>query len=124
MSGKRMFRLWAASVAWALGATALFVTAAEAAPFLDMFTPNRVKADPNEKYVLEQKNGPWMIMACSFSGEGAEKQADELVYELRSRYKLPAYAYKQTFDPGEAVSRCLDEKGKRDIRRSRKSPSW
>jgi hypothetical protein len=106
MNGKRMFQ-WLA----AFGVAALTVTAAEAAPFLDMFAANRVKADPNDKYALEQKHGPWMIMACSFSGDVAEKQADELVYELRSRYKLPAYVYKHTFDPGEAVSRCLDEKG-------------
>ena len=52
-----------------------------------------------------------MIMACSFSGDGAEKQAQELVLELRKRYKLPAYIYKGQFDPGEAQGRGVDEYG-------------
>jgi hypothetical protein len=100
-----------AAFSTALAAAAMWSTLVQAAPFLDMFNVSRVRCDPNEKYVLNEKNGPWMIMAASFSGEGAEKQADDLINELRGRYKLPAYAYKHTFDPGEAVSRCVDAKG-------------
>ena len=107
MSGKWMFRLWmAVGVVW--GA----YSAAEAAPpWNNLMSLGGVDADPNKTYSLSEANGPWMIMACSLSGDGAEKQAQELVYELRKRYKLPAYVYKGRFDPGEAQGRGLDEYG-------------
>jgi|YNPMSStandDraft_1061717.scaffolds.fasta_scaffold14906_4 hypothetical protein len=73
-------------------------TSAMAGPFPSLFTLNRVEADPNKDYWLSEENGPWMIMACSFSGDQAERQARELVLELRKRYKLPAYMYEKTFD--------------------------
>ena len=57
-------------------------------------TPNRVEADPDRPYPVKEENGPWMIMACSFSGDGAEKQAKDLALELRKRYKLEAYTHK------------------------------
>lgn len=69
-----------------------------AGPFPNLFTLNRVEADPNKDYWLSEDNGPWMIMACSFSGDQAEQQARELVLELRKRYKLPAYMYEKTFE--------------------------
>jgi hypothetical protein len=70
-----------------------------------------VEADPNKQYQLDESNGPWMVMACSFSGEGAEKQAHELVLELRKRYKLPAYVYKAHFALGEAQGKGVDKYG-------------
>ncbi|MHB1035695.1 MAG: hypothetical protein ACYC0Y_13715 [Pirellulales bacterium] len=57
-----------------------------------------VEADPNKPYELTEDNGPWMIMACTFSGEEAEKQARALVQELRTSYKLPAYVHEMQFD--------------------------
>ena len=47
---------------------------------------------------LTDANGPWMILAASFSGSGADQQARDLVEELRTRYKLPAYVYQKEFD--------------------------
>lgn len=58
----------------------------------------RVEADPDKDYKLTENEGPWMIMAASFSGAEAMSQARELVYELRSRYKLPAYTHDMQFD--------------------------
>ena len=108
MSGKWMFRLWMVVGVW-WGAC----TAVEAAPpWSDLISLKSVDADPNKAYPLTEENGPWMVMACSFSGDGAEKQAQELVYELRKRYKLPAYTYQGQFDPGEAQGRGVDEFGK------------
>jgi hypothetical protein len=79
---------------------------------LDLLTINRVEADPEKSYRLSEKHGPWMIMACSFSGEGANEQARELVLELRSRYKLPAYTYMKEFDFTEGtVGRGVDPYG-------------
>ncbi len=37
-------------------------------------------------------------MAYTFRGEKAPEQAKQLAYELRSKYKLPAYTYERTFD--------------------------
>ena len=107
MCGKRMFQLWTFSVIWAACA---LVQAAP--PWGDLISFRSVAANQNEAYPLTEENGPWMVMACSFSGEGAEKQAQELVYELRKRYKLPAYTYRGRFDPGEAQGRGIDEFGK------------
>lgn len=64
---------------------------------LDFFRP-RVEADPNKSYWLTEDQGPWMIMAASFSGEGAEGQAHDLVIELRKTYGLEAYMFRRTFD--------------------------
>ena len=99
MSGKRAFRLGLIGVVVASALSA----AAVAAPWDKLLTLRRVDADPEKSYRLSEKNGPWMIMGCSFSGENAEEQARELVLELRERYKLEAYAYRKKFDLGEDV---------------------
>ncbi len=58
----------------------------------------RVEANPKKTYPLSDKNGPWVILAVTFSGDEAAEQANELVQELRSRYKLPAYTYEMDLD--------------------------
>lgn len=63
----------------------------------------RVEADPNKAYGLTEQNGPWMILVSSFAGEGAERQAQELVFELRRRYNFEAYVYHKTYDFSEPV---------------------
>lgn len=50
---------------------------------------------------LSQENGPWLIMATSFQGDGAEQRARELVDELRERYRMNAYVHDRTFDFSE-----------------------
>jgi hypothetical protein len=89
---------------WSAGAFA-------APPWAKLLTFDRVEADPDKSYPLSEDNGPWMIVACSFSGEGAEEQARELVYELRKRYKLPAYSCKAAFQFGFTQGRGLDQYG-------------
>lgn len=69
-----------------------------AGPLPRLFTLASIDADPNKEYRLTEKNGPWMIMACSFQGDSAEELARELVLEFRKRYKLPAYIYEKEFD--------------------------
>jgi hypothetical protein len=68
-----------------------------APPWARVFSRTRVEADPSSDYPLGEECGPWMIMATTFSGDGAEAQARELVLELRSRYKLKAYTYQKKF---------------------------
>jgi hypothetical protein len=99
MNGTRLARLLAIGLVvggW-LAATA------DAAPWDKVLTLRRVEADPDKSYRLTKKQGPWTIMACSFSGPKAEEEARQLVLELRKRYKLEAYTYRKTFELGDEV---------------------
>jgi hypothetical protein len=61
---------------------------------------------------LTQDNGPWMVMAASFQGDGAEQQAQDLAQEFRQKQQLPAYVHDQTFDfSGENPGRGVDNYG-------------
>ena len=86
-------------------------TVEAAAPWTKLMSNEQVSADPKESYAIRQENGPWMIMACSFSGDGAEKQAKELALELRKRYKLEAYVHKPQIKLEEPVGRGVDPTG-------------
>jgi len=92
-------KLWLLSSAL-LAAVVLSATAG-GAPWESLLTLSRVEADPNETYRLTKENGPWMLLACSFSGEKARQEAHALVLELRKRYKLAAYLYEKEFDCDE-----------------------
>lgn len=87
--------------------------AAAAPPLWKQLMPRKkVAADPNGDYTLGQENGPWLIMAASFTGETGEEQARDLVLEMRSRFNLPAYYYGMTFDlDGDDVGRGLTQYG-------------
>lgn len=82
---------------------------AGAAPPLSFLIPfKHVEADPKKPYTLRKEHGPWVIMAASFAAETddsglAERQAHELVIELRKRWKLPAYVHKQTYNFTDSV---------------------
>jgi hypothetical protein len=108
MRGRWVFRLWIVVGLW--GGTTWAIQAAP--PWTDLISLKSVDADPKQTYPLTETNGPWMVMACSFSGDGAEQQSQELIHELRKKYKLPAYSYQGHFDPGAAQGRGIDEFGK------------
>jgi hypothetical protein len=72
--------------------------AAAAPPWAKLVPFKKVDADPKADYDLEEKNGPWMIMAASFAGATAEQQSRDLVLELRQRFRLEAYTFRHTFD--------------------------
>ncbi len=92
---------------------AFIESAWSAGPWDKLFTFQKVDADPKKTYTLTEQNGPWMIMACSFTGDMAMDHAKELVLELRQRYKLPAYVYEKKFDVGKDLpSRGVDEFGR------------
>ena len=83
------------------------------APWRRLKLFKKVEADPNKPYRLAADNGPWMIMAASFSGDNAERQAHELALELRREHKLPAFVHQMKFDfTGEVRGRGLDKWGK------------
>ena len=98
--------------ALAVGVVGGLAAVAVSSPLDGLLTFRRMEADPNRSYRLTEENGPWTILACSFSGENAVREAHDLVLELRKRYKLPAYVYEREFDFGEeALGRGLDEYG-------------
>jgi hypothetical protein len=102
----------------ALAAT-LPLTAGGAEPLWRQLMPRKkVEADPRGDYTLTEKNGPWLIMAASFNGEGAEEDARNLVLELRQRFNLPAFYYAMTFTLDDAnVGRGIDDYGGKIKRR-------
>ena len=63
----------------------------------------RVEVDPQADYSLTERNGPWLIMAATFSGEGAEEQARRLTLELRQSFNLTAYQHKMAFEFSDEV---------------------
>jgi hypothetical protein len=70
------------------------------------------ESTPKGDTTLTQDNGPWMIMAASFQGEGAEQQAQDLAQELRQKQHLSAYVHDQTFDySGDNPGRGVDNYG-------------
>jgi len=47
---------------------------------------------------LAEKDGPWLILATTFRGEGAREDARRLVQELRTTHRLQAYTHEKAFD--------------------------
>jgi hypothetical protein len=87
-------------------------------PLLALLPFRIIDADPNKSYPLRAEHGPWVIVASSFAGDGAEKQARELVYELRKRFKLEAFSHRRTYDFSKSVvGRGINQYG--DARRMR-----
>lgn len=69
-------------------------------------------AAAGNEFALAQESGPWLILAASFSGNGAEQQAQALARELRDRHRLSTYLHQMNFDFGsESPGRGLDEYG-------------
>ena len=107
-----MYKKWMFRCALLVGFLGGCGLPAAAAPWDNLISLRSPDANPDQTYPVTENNGPWMILACSFSGEGAEKQAKELVYELRKRYKLPAYIHQAKFDLGDATGLGIDKYGK------------
>lgn len=65
---------------------------------LDMFARRSVEADPAKDYELSEEDGPWLILASTFVGEGSRDRAQRLVLEIRREMNMPAFIYKESFD--------------------------
>jgi len=74
-----------------------------APPWASLIPFKRVDTDPEKSYRLTDSEGPWHILAASFAGPGSEKQAHDLVLELRREFRMPAYIHKQTYDYTETL---------------------
>lgn len=89
-------RHWLAALGLLLASTADVALASP--PWQKVAIFKKIDADPEKAYPLTEKQGPWVIMAITFSPKVKETadayaQAQELVIELRSHYKLDAYVY-------------------------------
>jgi hypothetical protein len=73
-------------------------SALAAPPWATLVPFKKIDADPKKSYELEESHGPWMIMAASFAGPSAEQQSQDLVIELRQKYRLEAFTFRQTYD--------------------------
>jgi hypothetical protein len=89
---------WRAAALGCLCFSALAAPAGAAPPLATLVPFRRIDADPKKSYELEESQGPWMIMAASFAGPSAEQQSHDLVLELRQKFKVEAYTYRQTYD--------------------------
>jgi len=54
--------------------------------------------DSQAMYPLAEKDGPWLVLATTFRGEGAREDARKLVQELRGSHRLQAYTHEKAFD--------------------------
>ena len=54
--------------------------------------------DPKAMYPLAEKDGPWLVLATTFRGEGAREDARKLVQELRGSHRLTAFTHEKAFD--------------------------
>ncbi|MCL2346643.1 MAG: hypothetical protein FWC50_00125 [Planctomycetaceae bacterium] len=63
----------------------------------------KVDADPDKDYTLDETSGPWMIYVRSYEGENAKEDAKTLALELRKRYKMKAYIHERTDDLTKGV---------------------
>lgn len=97
---------WTASAWCCLLAIGLFANIPlwGAPPWLNLIPlrPGSGKSQQTSIY-LSEEDGPWMILAAAFRGEGAEEDATELARELRRDFKLPAYIHRQHYDFTEPV---------------------
>lgn len=73
----------------------LISTESEAQKFKNPF--KRKPKNNSSSSDLTAKNGPWLIMCTSFSGEDAEYNA-RLLANYLTRHRLTTYIYRQTFD--------------------------
>ena len=99
MIGKWTFRI--AALGLVLGIQATAISRADT-PWSNLLATSRVEADPAKEYTLKEEHGPWIIMACSFNGENAQKQAHDLVLELRKRYRMEAFVHQHGFQAGRS----------------------
>jgi hypothetical protein len=103
MNSRRWLTGYFIVLAWAAG------EAVASPPWQKVAIFKKIEADPEKAYPLSEDQGPWVIMAITFSPKDdmaadAAKQMHDLVFELRSRYKLNAYTYEFVEDLGEGTT--------------------
>ena len=101
---------WASAAV--LLAASLAIAPAQGQIWRQLIPTSKTRDEAGDDYGLTQQSGPWLIIAASFSGDGAEHQASKLAHELRNRFRLRAYVHEMNFDfSDETPGRGLDEYG-------------
>jgi hypothetical protein len=78
---------------------AISPTAADTPSLLKMFRrAPQVDAVGSKSYQLSETDGPWLILASTQVGDGAQQRAEQLALEIRRDLKLPAFVYHEDFD--------------------------
>lgn len=82
------------------------VASAEKPSLLKMFGRD-ASPEVNSKATVEltEEEGPWMILASTFVGQGSQQRAERLANEIRQELKLPAYIYREKFDFTGTINR-------------------
>lgn len=79
-----------------------------------------IDADPNKDYPLTPEAGQWFVCATCFVGPKAPQLAKEMVFEIRSRYKVPAYVFDKGADERnkerERLRKIHEENGDSSVR--------
>ncbi len=75
-------------------------------------------ADPIEPYLLTQESGPFMVHAHTFKGPNAEKLAQLLAMELRTKNGLPAYVFRPKDFPMRSMIRGVPPTADRGTNRA------
>ncbi len=88
--------------AWLLAAICLLTAAAPEARAQSGWLPtswfSQAEVDSKAMYPLAERDGPWLVLATTFRGEGARDDARRLVQELRRTNKIKAYTHEKSFD--------------------------
>jgi hypothetical protein len=56
-------------------------------------------------YELGEEDGPWLILASTFVGEGSQQRAERLAAEIRKELGMPAFIYREKFDFTGTINR-------------------
>ncbi len=111
-----------------IGALITFVwcqTTSGAPPWSKLVLFKHLEADPDEMYSFTEQNGPWTIIAATFTGDGAADRARQLIFELRKDFKLPAYSYQKKFEFSQTVEgKGLNPHGEKPKMRYSKSQDF
>ena len=89
---------WYVQMPLVLLAVLIAAAVAEGQLWKRLVPTDRVAADPQGDYTLKETNGPWLIMAATFTGEGAEDQARRLTLELRQQFNLASFLHQMAFN--------------------------
>jgi hypothetical protein len=85
----------------------------------DLAPPNfPLPTEPIEPYLLTQEAGPFMVHAHTFKGPHAEKLAQALAMELRTKHNLPAYVFRPKDFPMRSMIRNVPPTAPRGMNRA------
>lgn len=90
-----------APILWALFAANIGVRSADAQFWKKILPVSHTALVESISDTLTEENGPWLVIAASFRGDGAEAQARQLADELQRRHGMSAYVHNRAFDFSE-----------------------